>query len=380
MGDDAEQAALIERMLVSRFFNRAVDRSDLLRFLYHQKSRLMSAKDIEVEFFEGSSNDEPARTRVAIAEIKQALEKYNDWAKDERLKCEIPKATDAGGYRLKFQSVAKGLSATRLLWKVHLDSPEDMIFVTGWRLFFFDPAQNAVLRYYGVSVGDKTKEGPEDLKMLAPRRDYESLEALPNHYLSAGDVEAYDMLMRWVHAQTGFLIRRVTCRDIQDKEIFRRSPILVGRPGGNHFIKRFLSSAEGSHLSYRIIDTAKGTIRIIDINDEERAALKDLPISPEGIVGPAAGRDSVFGIVARLRNPSGYGHVTIISCDLNAKIIARIMEVMTNEKDASELLSKMRWPMDRELPDSFEILFSITLLPGGLDGEGFPRFLCWRRH
>ena len=59
MGDDAEQAALIERMLVSRFFNRAVDRSDLLRFLYHQKSRLMSAKDIEVEFFEGSSNDEP---------------------------------------------------------------------------------------------------------------------------------------------------------------------------------------------------------------------------------------------------------------------------------------------------------------------------------
>jgi hypothetical protein len=380
MGDEAEQAALIERMIMSKFFNRAEDRSDLLRFLFQQKGRLMSAKEIEMELFEGDPGDEPARSRVAILDLKQALEKYDDWAKDERLKCEIPKATDAGGYKLIFKSVAKGLSATRLFWKAHLESPEDMILVTGWRLFFFDPIQNAVLRYYGVKVGDRTKDTADELKKLAPRPDYTGLEALPNHYLSAGDVEAYDILMRWVFAQTGFLIRRTTSRDIQDKEMHRRSPILVGRPGSNTFIKRFLNSAHGSHFAYRVQDTDKGTIRIVGINDAERATLNEYPISSEGIVGPDPTGGSVFGIVARMRNPSGYGHVTVISCDLNARIVARIMDVLTNERDANDLLQRMGWSKERELPESFELLFSITLLPGGLDGEGFPKFLCWRRH
>jgi hypothetical protein len=382
MSDNADQAALIERMIVSKFWNRAEGRSDLLRFLFQHKGRLLSSKDIEVEFFGGNPANDTTRVRVAILGLKKAIDKYDVWAKDERLKCEILNADDAGGYQLTFQSVAKGLSATRLFWKAHLEAPEDMILVTGWRLFFFDPTQNAVLRYYGVKVGDKTKELlPEDLKELAPRKDYEILEALPNHYLSAGDVEAYDILMRWVFAQTGFLIRRTTSRDIQDREIQRRSPILVGRPGSNHFIKRFLSSSQGMHLAYRIPDATKGAIQIVDINDNERTVLKDYPISPEGVVGPDRKGESVFGIVARLRNPSGYGgHVTVISCDLNARIVARIMEVLTSERDASNLLEKMNWPKDRDLPESFEMLFSIALLPGGLEGEGFPRFLCWRRY
>ena len=55
------------------------------------------------------------------------------------------------------------------------------------------------------------------------------------------------------------------------------------------------------------------------------------------------------------------------------------MEVLTNERDASNLLQRMGWSKERELPESFELLFSIQLLPGGLDGEGFPKFLFWRR-
>jgi len=60
-------------------------------------------------------------------------------------------------------------------------------------------------------------------------------------------------------------------------------------------------------------------------------------------------------------------------------VIARIVEAMTNETHAKELLRRMGWPIGKPLPDAFEMLFAVDIAPGGLDGEGFPKLLLWRQ-
>ena len=86
----------------------------------------------------------------------------------------------------------------------------------------------------------------------------------------------------------------------------------------------------------------------------------------------------VFGLVTRLRNPSGYGYVTIISADSHARVVSQIVEVLTSDTLTKELLQKTRWSEHLELPESFEMIFATELSPGGLEGEGHAELLCWR--
>jgi len=52
---------------------------------------------------------------------------------------------------------------------------------------------------------------------------------------------------------------------------------------------------------------------------------------------------------------------------------------MTNESHAKELLKQMGWALGEPLPDAFEMIFTVDIAPGGLEGEGFPKLLLWRQ-
>jgi hypothetical protein len=87
----------------------------------------------------------------------------------------------------------------------------------------------------------------------------------------------------------------------------------------------------------------------------------------------------VFGIVSRMRNPSGQGAITIISADYCSTVISQITTALTNDESARRLLRQMGRPLDATLPESFEMLFAVKRSPGNMEeAEGHAELLTWR--
>jgi hypothetical protein len=370
---------LIERIIRSEPFKAAPDQGKLLRFLYKHRERPLQAKQIEEEHYKfprDHSKHDPGHSRERVADLKKRLRIFADLSPKEKWRCDLPDAERGEGYRLEFNPVER--TASQLFWKAHADMAEDVIVVCASHLFFFDPEGSAIVRHYDFNVDDQNREETlKGLKALHPEVDVTHLEPWHSPYISTGEAVTHEMLLHWFHKESGVLIRRSLSRDLTDKLVQSSSPILLGRPQTNKFIGRIMDSPQAAHLAYRR-HSARGTVKISGIKNEERHALEDYPVTEDGIVGPVPNWRAAFGIVTRLRNPSGYGFVTIIAGDYYAMVIARIAESMTNDKLARNLLAEMNWPADEDLPDSFEMLFSVTLSPGNLEGEGFPKLLCWR--
>jgi hypothetical protein len=382
MAENHEQefAALIDRIIKSKPLKEAPQQCELLGFLYKHRSEWLGAKQIEelhYGFGQLDSRHNPAHTRERIADLKGRLNEYAEQNPAESWRCDLPDAKRGEGYRLEFNPVEHKRTASQLFWKPHLEMPEDVMVVCGSHLFFFDPDRSAILRYYDFNVDKGREETLEALKAAHPEGYAERLEPWRDPYLSTGDVSAYEALLGWFHQQSGILIQRFISREVSDRAIHRSCPILVGRPQTNTFIGAIMASPEAAHLSYRM-HALRGSVKIHDLRNDEREALSGFPVTEDGVIGPAPERGAVFGIVTRLRNPSGYGHVTIIAGDYYAMVIARIAEVTTTDKLAEDLLRQMKWPSNQDLPDSFEMLFSVALSPGNLKGEGHPKLLCWR--
>jgi hypothetical protein len=377
--DQEEHAALIERIIQFKAFVASPEQCKLLRFLYKKRSVRLQAKEIEEQHYKYPPNHpkhDQGHSRERIADLKARLCEYVEQAQGDIWRCNLPDAKRREGYQLEFKPVER--TASQLFWKAHAEMPKDVIVVCASHLFFFDSASTAVLRYYDFNVDKSRTEMLEALRASHPEVDAMHLEPRHNPYLSTGEVHAYESLLAWFHGQSGVLIPRLSSRDVSDKQIHRSSPILLGRPQTNKFIGRIMDSPQAAHLRYR--RQLKGSVRISEIEDSEKLALSRFPVTADGIVGPVPNFGTAFVIVSRLHNPSGYGFVTIIAGDHNAMVIARIAETMTNDKLAQQLLDQMKWPVNVELPESFEMLFSVTLSPGNLEGEGFPKLLCWRSY
>jgi hypothetical protein len=377
-----DEKKLIKRMLASQAFAASEGLRNLLDFLYENKHRKLNAADIEDEHFGrpvGSLNHDPGRSRVRISDLKIHLEKYRKEAPEDELICTMPNSSRSEGYQLHFETPEKALTATQRFWHPHLGMAEDVLVICGSHLFFFQPNGNIILRYYDFNVDEGNAETLKALKAAHPEGYAPTLEPWHNPYLSTGDVQAYESLMRWFHQESGVLIPRFTAREVFDRQIHNSSPILIGRPATNKFIAKILDSPKAAHLAYRI-DSSRGAVTVANVRASEKASLSRYPMTKLGVVGPVPKREAVFGIVTRMRNPSGYGHVTIIVSDYYAMVNAKIAEALTNEKQTKVLLDRMELPPDSDFPESFEMLFSITLSPGNLEGEGHPELLCWRTY
>jgi hypothetical protein len=254
----------------------------------------------------------------------------------------------------------------------------DTVVISGSHLFFLNANRTKTLRYSDVNETDGTTEAIVGvLKKSHPDCDANGLQPSHSTYLATGDVLASERLSRWFHRERGLLIERLTSRETTQTEVHRRTPILIGRPQTNPFIRTAMISREAAAHGYRI-HSIPGTVEITNLRDNEREDLSDFPISANGVVGPIAGLGKVFGIVSRLKNPGGRGFITIIACDYYSMVIARIAETLTDDKLARELLERMRWPLGKPLPDEYELLFTTDLQPGEVSGEAYPKLVTWR--
>ena len=382
MPDDArEQKALIDGIVASKPFVGAPGQCALLMFLFENRNTPLMAKEIEEKHYRfpvKSHKHNPGHARERIDDLKKRLEAYASQAPGERWACRLPDAKRGEGYQLEVKKVQRKRTPSELFWSPHADRTEDVVMVCGHHLFFYDPSLNSALRYYDFNMSAGREETLAALKEKHPEGYKPGLEPLQSAYLSTGEVQAQARLQKWFFGRSGALIENFVSRDMPDREIYRKSPILLGRPGTNKFIQRIMDSPKAAHLGYRI-HSSLGAVKITQATDDEKRSLSRFPMKA-GIVGPVPKWESIFGIFTRLRNPSGYGYVTIISADYYARVITQIVEALTSDRLASDLLAQMNWPAESDLPESFEMLFSIALSPAELEGEGHPELLCWRPH
>lgn len=377
-----EQASLVERILSTKPFINAGKRRKLLIYLYENRDRFIGGKEISHEVLgTPATKDEymydAGRVRERCMDLRDALKRYAESASDRWI-CELPEGTRGEGYRLEFRPRNSMVSATEAFWAPHLESPEDIVVICGDHLFFFDPSQNTVFRVYDLNIDGDKDEIRSALKSAYPKLHRQNLEPSHNFYLSTGEVHAYEILQKWIYHKSGVLVPRFTGREVHPGKIHRSSPVLLGRPATNRFMKSILDSPQAEHLAYRV-HTSIGAVHISNPTPEEAERLsKRFPFSREGTLGPVPNWESAFGIVSRLPNPGGYSAVTIISYHYYAKVVTQIIEELTNEKLASLLLHQMNWEPGDRLPESFEMLFSVKLAPGNIEGEGRAELLLWR--
>lgn len=348
----------------------------LLDFLFANLERLLSASDIETEYFGFGPmhhNHDEGRSRGLVLALNGNLRKYEKENAAEKWICEIPNAKEEGGYHLVFtERPPPLLSPTELFWKPHLETAEDILVVCNSYLFFFDRAIERVFRFSDVNWD--ARKAPADVLKEKHLDAFEEGLKPDDPYLSAGEVNAHERLQRWFYEKRNVLIRRKASLDVLERDIHQMSPILLGRPGANRFIATL---SDAMKARYRFDDDVFGAVRISGpLNRREEKALARFPIK-EGLLGPVPQWQTVFGVVCRFPNPSGFGAVTIISADYYARVISQIASVLTDDRRAGSLLAKMEWPREKPLPESFDMLFSVGIAPGELKGEGHPELLCW---
>lgn len=187
----------------------------------------------------------------------------------ERIRCELPNAKLAGGYRLRFVDTLSERPSSERFWAPHLSSPAKVIVVGGVHLFFFENASQEVVRYYDLNDdGDREQA---TMRWSQSRRVPASseLQPLTQSYLSAGEVHAFESLQRWFFAKTSQLISRYAAPEISEREILKSSSILIGRPQTNKHMKKLMGLEEFS-LGYTISDTL-GAIKLsvqLTLNEE----------------------------------------------------------------------------------------------------------------
>jgi hypothetical protein len=377
--DRKEQESLVQKILTSTRFENASTMRDIFIYLFKNTHRFVSRNELALEVYKANAKDTQLSVANSAAErcgaLREALKEFVEGpGTNEPWRCELLPGIRGQGYRLKF--VKRDTSPTELFWCPHLEAPNRIVVVCNSHLFFHDPEQNSSFRFYDTNAEGDAEEALALLRKLHPKAYKKGLLPI-RFYLSSGEVNAYAHLQSWFHTHAGVLIPRRVSRDVQAREILNSSPILLGRPDANSFIKRILNSPEASHLAYRF-HKPLGAVKINAPRKDEIKALSRFPLSSGGVLGPVPNWEVVFGIVTRLPNPSGYGSVTIISADYYATVIAQIAAALTSDEQASRLLAQMNWPAGKSLPESFEMLFAVRLSPGNMEGEGHAELMAWR--
>ena len=375
---DQEHLSLIRRVTSDKTFSATPDLVEFLEFLFKHRAKKLQAKEIEALHYhrESDATNDPSHTRERIFQVRKRLRRYFLGARGEKWTCKVLNIRRSG-YQLTFQLAQSQRSATESFWQPHLAAEKDVVVVTGAHLFFYDSTGNGAIRYYDFNDDGNPREVVEKFKAKHQQFAHMPMEPLHRSYLSSGEVYAFEKLQRWFHERTGELLERQTSRDLSDTKLHGVSPILLGRPATNRFIQKIMGSADAERFGYRIHQPL-GAIRIYNPSERERRDLARFSLTDDGVLGPVPGWRMVFGILTRMRNPSGYGHLTVVAADFQARVITQIIEALTEEKFTSQILTRTGWPLGEDMPEEFEMLFAVPLAPGGLEGEGHAELIACR--
>lgn len=382
---------LIENITASRLFSGAPKLCRLLEYFYENKDRRVAPEELEHDHYgrlKGTAEHDPGHARLTANELKNKLVQYAQHApQEEWLRCELLPSARGEGYKLSFYAS----SATAFFWSPHLGSGKEITVVCDPLLFFYDHANGTMLRFVDTNI-DKSdrKQALDELERLHPGVNADN-DLVPGHfYLNAGAIMAAESLRDyfWNHAKRR--VPLILTKDGLKKQLLSSSPIMVGTIRTNTVMKEIFSSPVAKGIAYRMsagkfpwVTVAKPTQR------EQDALVKPLGMKIDrdgnGVLEMRGnGRidsltsEATLGIVTRLANPLGTGAITLIS-SYSILNVAKIATALTDETRMKGFFTQMDWPLEPQLPESFEMMFRVNLAPANMDDEATDaKLLCWR--
>jgi hypothetical protein len=375
-----ERKALIARIKSSGAFRRPKDLRNLLNFLLEHCDGLLSADQIEEDHF-GRPIDDPrfdsGHARGRILELKKCLDAYYKSNLDEPIKCEVPNASDAGGYQLRFRRLTESVSACRQFWAAHLASGKQVKVLCDPLLFFFDFSQGKAIRYFDTNIEGTDRETAQ----AELRRRKHTAEAtkgfVPGHlYIDVGSVTAAEHIREYFRSSTRLNVP-LQLEKQSSRHWLQSSPIVIGNSRTNIAIQRIFNASATARLHYRLHQHTYGGINIRNSN-----AHKDLLRALAAVQGPVDDKGDLLmetgleiGIVSRIVNPSGHGAMTFICAD-GTLTTAQMAMALTNELYMRTIFARMGWQAEEAVPSEFELMFLVRLWPGDInDQSADPEFL-----
>jgi len=367
MATNEERMAFLKRLMASKHF-KAKKAKELLLFLSEQTEPLRAAGIEELHYGRGrhDENFDEDHARQAVEELRKRLQRYEESFPTDSMKAEC---VNEKGYILRIQSRA---TPSEVFWAPHLRVAQKVLVICADHLFLFDAKNSKVVRYYNFNEDGTPASIAERFRLEHPEDPGDWVPSY-NFYLATGEVMAFETLQKWFFKRRSILLPRVTCRNALSERINRSSPIYLGRPATHEYMRELYNNPATANFRYRPGGVTAGAVQINGIRSDEREALQRFGVSKDGKL--SASPSHAFGILARLPNPSGLGGVTIITFHYYSRVVAKIVEMLTNDDEVSEILGRMN--VGDEVPAAFEMLFRVALSPGAVEGEGTPELLCW---
>jgi hypothetical protein len=371
------QEALIKRMLASSAFKGSPGLGGLLWFLFEKREKLLSAKEIDFEYFKRHDKTiDGAHVRERVSELKKRIEKYRIDTPDESIRCVLSDAGNIGGYQIRFERTETA-SACRRFWTAHLQSDKEVPVVCSPLLFYWDDASGMMFRFMDTNIEGLGKEAAlEELRHRHRKHHKENL--IPGHlYMDVGSVAAAELVREY------FRISKRHVPLILDKhsnlEWLKSSPIIIGNVRNTPSVRKIFGSAAVENLAYRLDEKQYSGITIKNPRKNEIEALASIGVELDGEGGFCAPFTKLtIGFVTRLPNPRGAGVITLISAD-GTFTTEQLAVALTDEVQLRAVFAGMGWPLDAPVPERFELMFKAELWPAGFDDQATDvEFICGR--
>ena len=256
-------------------------------------------------------------------------------------------------------------------------------------LFYRDPAKNMVFRFVDINKDETDSQ----TALAALERDHPGLynkNVYVSHlYLLRGETEARDCIQEWFSNMARLAIGKAISHQMKQAEIDESSPILLGNPRTNPFMREILEN-DGQHLQIRMETPDFGVVALRHssaqsaADEEGRLRMRKpalilrrrrneivLPDQP-----PRERERDVFAIVTRMPNPSGQGVVTMLASD-HTRILGQVARTLTHDDRLMEILRQVDWKIGKPAPNSFQGLFVVRLRGGE---AARPELLAWRMY
>ena len=174
--------------------------------------RLSRAKDKDAERYDYRNS-----VRTQCDDLRGIIRKFaagitHGWCID------FPAGVPGLGYQLQCFRLDDPPSVTLQFWQPHLDASSEISLVYVQQLFFEDPDEGLVFRYFDCNA-EHSKAGLEELQERHPKVYKRRAALVPTYpYVAWGEADAKNTITRWFEQYTLTKIENVRTRDLDYDE------------------------------------------------------------------------------------------------------------------------------------------------------------------
>jgi hypothetical protein len=318
------------------------------------------------------------RMREQVSSVRKILADYKSQNPGANWVFSIEAGSRSTGYQLKVKRAPQ--TPTKNFWSSHILATRETPIICDPLLFFYDHSSVQVTRFMDTNIDSPSLTGSiEELKKK--HLDFYKENLVAGHqYLDIGSFLATEKIRTWFSDNSDKALKVQLSYESPSKKLLNSSPIFIGSTRTNAFLRDFYDSAAAKKLRYRLHKDKFAYITVTDPRERDLQVFGKYGMKVSNGVGTLAtpGAEMTLGFVARVPNPGGTGHFTVISSDATYAV-SKMAEALCDDVQLGDIMRICGWPTEQPLPDTFEWFFLVRLFPGGIADEAKEaELLTWR--